>query len=136
MGKTRSELREIASKVLYQIYILTNAKVDFSIPSLIKEQLEVENEFVDTLVNGVNDNQKSISKLANKYLVDWEIDRLSKMDKAILSIGIYELIYTDTPPIVAINEAVELSHKYSDDNVSKMINATLDKLYHSEDYHE
>ena len=56
-----------------------------------------------------------------------------KVDKAILSIGIYELIYTDTPPIVAINEAIELSHKYSDDNVSKMINACLDKIYHEED---
>lgn len=136
MGKTRSELREIASHVIYETYILKNAKVDYDIESLIKEELEIENEFVNSLVNGVISKQKEISRLANKYLVDWEIDRLSKIDKAILSMGIYELMYTNTPSIVAINEAVELSHKYSDDKVSKMINATLDRLYKSDDYVE
>ena len=132
MGKTRSELREIASKVLYEIYILDNAKVEYDINSLIKEELEISNDFVNTLVNGVRDNQKKINELANKYLIDWEIDRLSKIDKAILSIGVYELIYTKTPSIVSINEAVELSHKYSDEKVTKMINACLDSIYKNE----
>ena len=80
--------------------------------------------------------QKDISNLANKYLVDWNIDRLSKVDKAILSIGIYELVYTDTPSVVAINEAVELSKKYSDEKVTKMLNATLDKIYHNDECNE
>ena len=93
MGKTRSELREIACNVLYQIYIFNNAKIKYDINELIKEQLEIENEFVNTLVNGVVSNQESINKLANKYLIDWEIDRLSKVDKAILSVGIYELVF-------------------------------------------
>ena len=132
MGKTRSELREIACNVLYQIYILQNAKLDYDIESLIKEQNEIQNEFVTELVTGVIDNQKEISSLANKYLVDWEIDRLSKVDKAILSVGVYELKYTKTPSIVAINEAIELANKYSDPKVSKMINACLDKIYHEE----
>ena len=132
MGKTRSELREIACKVLYQIYILQNAKLDYDIDSLIKEQNEIQNEFINELVTGVINNQKDISSLANKYLVDWEIDRLSKVDKAILSVGIYELKYTKTPSIVAINEAIELANKYSDPKVSKMINACLDKIYHEE----
>ena len=74
--------------------------------------------------------------MANKYLNDWNIDRLSKVDKAILSIGIYELLYTDTPSVVAINEAVELSKKYSDEKVVKMINAALDKIYHNEEVNE
>ncbi len=132
MGKTRSELREIACNVLYQIYILQNAKLDYDIESLIKEQNEIQNEFINELVTGVITNQKEISNLANKYLVDWEIDRLSKVDKAILSVGIYELKYTKTPSIVAINEAIELANKYSDPKVSKMINACLDKIYHEE----
>ena len=132
MTLTRSELREIASKVLYESYILENAKVKYDINALIKEELEIENDFVNQLVKGVKDNQKEINELANKYLIDWEIDRLSKVDKAILSIGIYELIYTDTPSIVSINEAVELSHKYSDEKVTKMINACLDSIYKNE----
>jgi len=136
MGKTRSELREVSVNVLYQVYIFNNAKVKYEIDELIKEQMEVENEFVNELVNGVISNQEKINELANKYLVNWEIDRLSKVDKAILSVGIYELLYTSTPAIVAINEAIEITHKYSDESVSKMINATLDSLYHSEDYNE
>lgn len=136
MGKTRSELREIASNVLYQTYILDNAKIKYEITDLIKEQMEIENEFVNELVSGVCLKQKEINKLANKYLINWEIDRLSKVDKAILSIGIYELMYTKTPAIVAINEALELSHKYSDESVTKMINAALDGLYKSDDYKE
>lgn len=131
--KNRSELREIAMKALYQVYIYENTKTDYNVKNIIKELLEVENEFVNELVNGVISNQKDISDLANKYLVEWDIDRLSKVDKAIISIGIYELKYTDTPSVVSINEAIELSKKYSDEKVTKMINATLDKIFHSEE---
>ncbi len=130
--KNRSELREISMKVLYQKYILDNTSTSYDIKSLIKEQLEVENDFVNELINGVIDNQDKINELANKYLVDWNIDRLSKVDKAIISIAIYELMYTETPSVVAINEAIELSKKYSDEKVVKMLNATLDKIYHNE----
>ena len=130
--RNRSELREIIMKVMYQVYILESTNTKYDVKELIKEQLEVENEFVSDMVNGIIKNQKEISDLANKYLVDWNIERLSKVDKAILSLGIYELKYTETPSVVAINEAVELSKKYSDEKVTKMINATLDKIYHNE----
>ena len=112
MGKTRSELREIACKVLYTTYILDNAKIEYDIPSLIKEEMEMDNDFVEMdndfvemLVSGVKSNQERINDLANKNLVGWEIDRLSKIDKAILSVGIFELMDTETPEIVAINDA-------------------------------
>lgn len=130
--KNRSESREIIIKVLYQVYIMSSANIKYNITELIKEQIEVENDFINNTVLGIIKNQDEISSLANKYLVDWNIDRLSKVDKAILSLGIYELKYTDVPSIVAINEAVELSKKYSDEKVTKMINATLDKIYHEE----
>lgn len=130
--KNRSESREIIIKVLYQVYIMSSANIKYDITELIKEQIEVENDFINNTVLGIIKNQDEISSLANKYLVDWNIDRLSKVDKAILSLGIYELKYTDIPSIVAINEAVELSKKYSDEKVTKMINATLDKIYHEE----
>ncbi len=126
----RSELREIAIKVLYQIDILTSLKESYDVNELIKEQIEIKNDFVEELVNGVLSNLKDIKKMANKYLNDWTIDRLSKVDKAILEVGIYELLYTETPSIVSNNEAIELSKKYSDEKVTKMINACLDKIYH------
>ena len=130
--RNRSELREITMKILYQIYILQNTDVEYDIDALIKEQLEIESDFVNELVKGIGDKQKKINDLANKYLVDWKIDRLSKVDKAIASIGIYELMYTETPSVVAINEAIELSKKYSDEKVTAMLNAMLDKVYHNE----
>lgn len=131
--KNRSELRDIIIKVLYQVYILENTNVKYDVNTLIKEQLEIENNFVKSSINGVLKNQEKISKLANLYLKDWTIDRLSKVDKAILSLGIYELMYTDTPAVVCINETIELAKKYSDLNVVKMINAAMDAIYHNED---
>ncbi len=128
--KNRTLLREIIMKVLYQVFILEESDVSFDVDSLIKEQQEVENEFVTTSINGILENRKDIFALANKYLKSWPMDRLNKVDQAIVCLGIYELKYTETPPIVAINEAVELSKKYSDEKVTKMINAVLDEIYH------
>lgn len=128
----RSKLREIIIKILYQTYIYDSKNITYDVDLLIKEQLEYENEFLDSSVKGVIKNQQEITNIANKYMKDWNIDRVSKVDKAIISLGIYELLYTDTPNIVAINEAVELSKKYSDDKVVKMINGILDNVMHSE----
>lgn len=134
--KNRSELREIIMKVIYQTYILDKTKLDFDIDNLIKEQLEVENEFVNDSVKGIIEKQEKINSIANKYMKDWTIDRLNKVDKAILSLAIYELFYTNTPSVVAINEAIELSKKYSEEKVVKLINGVLDNIYHSEDLNE
>ena len=131
--KNRSELREVIMKVIYQISILNDAHLDYDVSKLIKEQLEIENEFVNTSIEGILVHKKEIYTLANKYLNDWTIDRLNKVDQAILSLGIYELMYTETPSVVAINEAIELSKIYSDDAVVKMINGVLDKIYHEEE---
>ena len=130
--KNRNDLREIIMKVLYQVSILEETELDYDINDLIKEQLEIENEFVNECVSGILKNKKDIVVLANKYLNDWTIDRLNKVDQAILELGIYELMYTETPSIVSINEAIELSKKYSEEAVTKMINGVLDKIYHEE----
>lgn len=129
MGKTRSELRETAMVILYQIDILKSQKVDFNVESLISDNLEIDNEFVRNIVYGVITHENEINELANKYMKDWTIDRIDKTGAAILKIGIYEILYDEeTPNIVAINEAIELAKKYSDDNVRKIINAVLDKI--------
>ena len=131
--KNRSELREAIMKVIYQVNLLNEANLDYELSELIKEQIEVQNDFVNTCVDGIIENKIAIYDLANKYLNKWTMDRLNKVDQAILSLGIYELVYTDTPSVVAINEAIELSKKYSDEAVTKMINGVLDKIYHEEE---
>ena len=130
--KKRSELREIIMKVLYQISIFEGTDLDYNVDDLIKEQLEIKNDFVYDSVYGIINHKKDIIKIANKYLKDWTIDRLNKVDSAILMLGIYELLYTDTPSVVSINESIELSKMYSEEAVTKMINGVLDRIYHEE----
>lgn len=132
----RSFLREVIIKVLYQTYVYDNAKIAYDLDELIKEQLEIASDFVTMTIKEIKANQEELDSYANKYLKDWSVDRLSKVDKAIFSLAIYEMLKTETPDIVVINEAIELSKKYSDEKVIKMLNATLDKIYHHEVLHE
>jgi len=124
----RSELREKAMVVLYQIDICQDRKMEYDIDYMIKANLEVDNEFVKDLVYGVTTYKDTLDEIADSHMVDWSIKRLDKTGAAILRIGLYELKYTETPEVVVINEAIELAKKYSDDAVRKIINAVLDKV--------
>ncbi len=127
----RSEARGIIMTILYQVFMYEKSNIDYDLDEVFSENLKIDNSFVKEMVTGVLNKKSDIDNIANKYLKDWDIKRLSLPDQAILRMGIYELLYTDTPDIVAINEAVELSKKYSDDKVKNMINGVLDKVYHS-----
>lgn len=130
MQINRTEARYKAMTILYQINLYEKNKINYIIEDVIKEQLEIQNDFVNDLVYGVINNKDEIKTIANKYLENWSLDRLGLTDQAIISIAIYEIMHTDTPNLVCINEAIELSKKYSDEKVSKMINGILDKIYH------
>lgn len=134
--KNRSELREIIMQALYQIDIYEGKKMEYNLEEIIKDLLETENEFVNSTIEGVLESKNELDELANKHMTDWTVDRIGSTDRAILRLGIYELIKTDTPPIVVINEAVELAKKYSDDKVVGIINSVLDKIYHERSQNE
>ena len=127
---TRTELRIKIMTILYQINVYNKNHINYNVDDIINEVLEIENEFVKEIVYGVLTYKNEIDKLANNFLNGWTIDRLGNTDQAILRMGIYELLYTKTPAIVSINEAIELAKDYSDDDVRKMINGVLDKIYH------
>ena len=128
--RNRSELRKKIMTILYQVNVYKKNKMEYDVEEVMKEVLPVENEFVKEIVFGVLTYQNEIDELANEYMKDWTIDRLGNTDQPILRMGIYELMYTDTPEIVCINEAIELAKDYSDDDVRKMINSVLDRVYH------
>ena len=130
--QSRSELRKIVMTCLYQIDIAKQNNITYNPEEVIKENLEVDNEFVKDLVYGVVTSEEEIDKIANKYLKDWNINRLDSPGAAILRMAIYELKYMDTPAIVVINEAIELDKKYTDEDLVKMINAVLDKFMKEE----
>ena len=128
--ESRTELRKKIMTILYQINVYEANKMPYKVETLVAEALEIDNEFVKDIVYGVITYKNEIDELANKYLSGWKISRLGNTDQAILRMGIYELVYyKETPEIVAINEAVELAKIYSDDEVRKMINSVLDKIY-------
>ena len=125
MAKTRSELREKCMTILYQYFI---SKGNRDIDEIIKDNIDIDNEFVKDIVYGVITHKEELDTLANNNMKDWEISRLELVGASILRMGIYEIKYTDTPEIVVINEAVELAKTYCDDHVRKIINAVLDKI--------
>lgn len=88
--------------------------------------------FMETLINGVLDKQKDLDLIIEKAAPDWPIDKISVMDRNILRIGLYELIFSDhtqVPPKVAINEAIELSKTFGGDTSSKFVNGVLGAVY-------
>ena len=133
MKLTRTEAREKIMIILYQIDFYIKDNISFDVNDVIKENLEMDNKYVDDVVNGVLEHLEDIDKSISKYLDNWDLDRLGKTDKAILRLATYEMIYYDTPKVVAINEAVELAKKYSDDKIVKLINAVLDKIRDNEE---
>ena len=134
---TRSELRKNIMTILYQINVYTLNKIEYNIEDVIKEVNPIHNEFVKDVVYGVITKKDEIDELANTYLNKWTIDRLGNTDQSIIRMAIYELLYTKTPEVVVINEAIELAKLYSDDDVKNMINGVLDKIYKNKvDKHE
>lgn len=139
MKANRTITRENAMRVLYQIFLYKKNKIDYTTNGVIEEYMDnipleerkiINTEFLKELVEGVLNNINDIDNNISKYLENWTIDRLGLTDQAIIRISVYELLYTNTPNLVCINEAIELSKKYSDEKVSKMINGVLDKTYH------
>lgn len=88
--------------------------------------------FMDTLLGGVLDKQKDIDSIIEKAAPDWPIDKISVMDRNILRVGLYELLFSDrgqVPPKVAINEAIELSKTFGGETSSKFVNGVLGAVY-------
>ena len=133
---TRTELRKNIMTILYQINVYTLNKIEYNVEDIIKEVNPIDNEFVKDVVYGVITKKDEIDILANKYLNKWTIDRLGNTDQSIMRMAMYELLYTDTPEVVVINEAIELAKAFSDDDVKNMINGVLDKIYKDKVNHE
>jgi len=85
-------------------------------------------EFAKKLLNGVITHLNEIDKIIKDHLIDWDFDRLDKVDKQILRLGVYEIKYTDTPFQIAIDEAVKIAKNFSEDKSKSFINGILDRV--------
>ena len=135
MSLSRNDSRVLAMIILYQVDLFNKRNISYKLDDLIHNNtvdIDGDISFIRELVLGVINNEDRLKNIANKYLKQWNIDRLGLTDGAILKIAIYELLYTDTPCKVCIDEAVELAKDFSDEKVVGMINAVLDSVYHIE----
>ena len=134
-----SKMREYAFMLLYELEI--QKKFDEENLEIFLENNNIEDnnakKYITKIVKGIKENEPKIEEtISSKLKPEWKLDRISKINIALLKLSIYEIIYTDVPYKVAINEAIELAKKYSDDKVVKMINGVLDKIYHEREDNE
>jgi transcription antitermination protein NusB len=88
-----------------------------------------DTDFIESLVSGVIGHISDLDKTLQPLAPEWPIEQIARMDRVVLRIGAYELLYaTDVPPKVVINEAVELAKAFGGDNSSKFINGVLGSL--------
>ena len=124
----RSQVRELAFKLLYQIEI--QKEINNEDLELFFENNEIQSkqaqEYIEDVVNGINKNANEIMDTISRNLKeDWEIERVSKVNLALLKLGIYEIVYKELPFKVVINEVVELAKKYGEETSKVFINGIL-----------
>ncbi len=138
--RTRTLARSYALQILYQIDI-TNERIDrvldkfwqsieyFGDKHVSDTDYSTAQKLATQFVNGTLEHLAAIDKAIADCAIDWEIPRMPVVDRCILRLAAYELLYViDIPPAVTINEAIELAKKFSTDESPKYINAVLDKV--------
>jgi N utilization substance protein B len=132
--RIRSKAREVALHLLYQIDL---AKEEYhqSFQKYIENNPQKQEvvDFSFSLLEGVMNNAAHIDSVIKKYVRNWEIDRMAVVDRNILRIACFELLFLEeVPPKVAINEAIELAKRFGDIDSPRFINGILDKIYKME----
>ena len=128
----RSKARKQALDLLYETDIrgtnLVETLVARDIPAEGPDARPIR-EYTKELVNGVSDNRRKIDELITTYAQGWDMDRLPAVDRNILRLGIYEILWsTDVPMSVAIDEALVLAKELSSDDSSKYIHGVLGRI--------
>lgn len=124
----RHELRQKALQVLFQLDHNTDLTLEDAI-SHIREENELNSSFFTDLVYGVYERLEEIDGLLSEKLENWSLSRLPKIERTILRLALYELLYMkETPKAVVLNEAIELAKTFGDEKSSKFINGVLSKF--------
>lgn len=129
----RRTAREMAFMLIYEEQFNKNRSVEFSFNFLKSEEEILKNdaldikseEYVRSVLNYYSENKENIETLLSENLHGYELDRLYKVDKALLFLAIVEIIYMKTAPAIVINEVIEITKNYSTDKSSKFINGIL-----------
>lgn len=125
----RTAIREQAFKLIYSLEIQKQENLEEAI-ELYEESNEITDEkakeYISQAIFGIQENKDEIiHQIEVNLKEEWKIERVSKVNLAILKLAIYELKYTEIPFKVAINEAVELAKKYGEDSSKNFVNGIL-----------
>jgi len=126
----RSRARAIVLQILYQDDLNPTQPEDVKIRfvnSRLKNNKELV-KFADGLIIGVRHNRDELDEKISKITDNWRLSRMAATDRNVLRLGAYELLHTDTPPPVVINEAIELARRYGSDQSAQFVNGVLDRL--------
>ena len=128
----RSEIRELAFKLIYSIEIQKEQDLKEQIDLFIKNN-EIEDEkaieYIEDCIVGIYNNRVEIEEeIKNSLTSEWKIERISKVNLSLLKLAIYEIKYKNIPYKVEINEVVELAKTYGEDSSPKFINGALAKV--------
>jgi transcription antitermination factor NusB len=126
----RREGREAAVQYLYQRDLNpTSENADLQIFYKMRGLSPAARRFSDTLIPGVLEHQDEIDELIRKNAENYELHRISAVDRNILRLAIFEMLHCpETPPVVSINEAIEIAKKYSTDESGRFVNGVLDRI--------
>ena len=126
----RREGREAAVQFLYQQDIHGDRTADLREDFWnFREAKASVREFAENLIAGVNANLAGVDARIVKYVENFGIERLAAVDRNILRLAIYEMFHCmETPPVVAINEAIEIARKFGGEDSSRFVNGVLDKI--------
>ncbi|RLB11577.1 MAG: transcription antitermination factor NusB [Deltaproteobacteria bacterium] len=127
----RRKARELAIQVLFSLdFGVHNPEQAFELICRNFDANKKVKDFSKELVLGVWKNREEIDKVINSVSKNWRLERMSRVDKSILRLATYELLFRDDiPPKVSINEAIELGKKFSDETSYTFINGILDSIY-------
>jgi len=129
MGKRR-EARELAVQYFYQLDVSPETAGDKSLEAFWKltEPSETARKFAEDLITGMQAQSKELDRLIDQYSQNWKLNRMAAVDRNIIRLGLFEMHFRkDIPPIVSINEAVEIAKRFSTDDSGRFVNGLLDR---------
>ena len=129
----RKRSREIAMELLFSMEISKNSyeqTIESFIENYEMDLKTIDLEYIKEVIKSVTDYKEEIDEIIKNSLINWTIERVSKVNLIIVRLAIAEMLYIDdVPEVVAINEAIELTKKYSDDKSVSFVNGALDKAF-------
>ena len=129
----RKRSREIAMELLFSMEISKNSyeeTIECFVEDYEMDLKTIDLEYIKEVMKSVVDHKEEIDEIIKNSLINWTIDRVSKVNLTIVRLAIAEMLYiNDVPEVVAINEAIELTKKYSDEKSVSFVNGALDKAF-------